>query len=331
MAIRIAAVGLAVAIGLAPLAALAQQAKKVPRVGTVVSVSPASWFTFPTSRAFLDGMRDLGYVEGRDFVIEIRSTEGRAERFPQLSAELAQLPVDLILVGVCGAQLNAARFATRSTPIVVATCNDDMVEAGVIASMRRPGGNVTGLSKLTPELASKRLQLLKQVVPGMKRVAVLWNPAYSDFKADWRELQTAANLLGVSLHPIEFRRADDLEAAFAAIARERVDALITFSDVLTYVYAKRIADLVGAAQLPAMFPFREVADAGALMSYGPSLTGMWRRAADYVVRILKGANPAEMAIEQPTRFEFVINLNAAKGLGLTIPQSIRLQADQVLE
>lgn len=331
MTIRIATFGLAVAIGLAPFAAAAQQAKKVPRVGTVVSLSPASWFTFTTSRAFLEGMRDLGYVEGRDFVMEIRSTEGRTERFPQVSAELAQIPVDIILIGVCGAQLNAARHATTSIPIVVGTCNDDMVETGVIASMRRPGGNVTGLSKLTPELAPKRLQLLKQVVPGMKRVAVLWNPAYSDFKADWRELQNAAHLLGVSLHPIEFRRADDFEAAFAAIARERVDALITFSDVLTYVYAKRVADLVAAAHLPAMFPFREVADAGALMSYGPSLTGMWRRAADFVVRILKGANPAEMAIEQPTRFEFIINLKAAKALGLAIPQAIRLQADQVLE
>jgi putative tryptophan/tyrosine transport system substrate-binding protein len=331
MSFRIVGLVLAFAIGLAPLAVGAQQSKKVPRIGMVTSVTSAGWFTFPSNQAFLDGMRDLGYIEGRDFVMEIRSTEGRTERFPQLSAELAQLPVDVILAGVCGAQLNAARHATTSIPIVVGTCNDDMVETGVIASMRRPGGNVTGLSKLTPELAPRRLQLLKQAVPGMKHVAVLWNPAYSDFKADWRELQAAAILLGVSLHPVEFRRADDFEAAFAAIARERVDVLITFSDVLTYVYAKRVADLVAAARLPAMFPFREVAEAGALMSYGPSITGMWRRAADYVVRILKGANPAEMAIEQPTKFEFVINLKAARALGLTIPQAMRLQADQIIE
>ncbi len=270
------------------------------------------------------------YLKG-DFAMEFRSTEGKPERVPQLVADLVQLPVEAILVGVCGTQLNVARRATQTIPIVVATCNDDMVETGVIASMRRPGGNVTGLSKLTPELAPKRLQLLKQTVPGIKRVAVLWNPAYSDFKADWRETLAAAQLLGLSIHPVEFRRPDDFDAAFAAIARERVDALITFSDALTYVHAKRVADLVAAAGLPAMFPFREVVDEGALMSYGPSLTGMWHRAADYVVRILKGANPAEMAIEQPTKFEFIVNLKAAKALGLAIPQSIRLQADQVLE
>lgn len=261
----------------------------------------------------------------------LRYTEGNPERFPALTAELVQLPVDVILAGVCGAPLNAARNATRTIPIVVGACNDDLVETGVVASMRRPGGNVTGLSKLTPELAPKRLQLLKQAVPGMKRVAVLWNPGYSDFKADWRELRSAAQVLSVSLHPVEFRRPDDLEPAFAAITREKVDALITFSDVLTYNFSKRVADLTAAARLPAIFAFREPVDAGALMSYGPSIPGMFRRAADYVVRILKGVNPAEMAIEQPTRFELVINLEAAKVLGLTIPQALRLQADQIVE
>lgn len=254
----------------------------------------------------------------------------KAER-SQLYSELVQLPVDVLLVGVCGAPVGAARRATQTIPIVVATCNDDMVETGIAASMNRPGGNVTGQSKLTPELAPKRLQLLKQAVPGLKRVAVLWNPAYSDFKADWRELQGAAKFLGVSLHPFEFRRPDEIDAAFAAIARERVDALITFSDALTYFYAKQVADLATAARLPAMTPFREVTDAGALMSYGPNITGMYRRSADYVIRILKGANPAEMAIEQPTRFEFVINLKAAKALGLTIPPVMRLQADEIIE
>ena len=326
---RIAALGLAAAILLAPLVSTAQQAvKKIPRIGFV-----QAWagFTLPNQRAFIDGMRELGYVEGRDFTMEFRYTEGNPERFPPLTAELVQLPVDVMLVGVCGAPLNAARRATQTIPIVVATCNDDMVETGIVASMRRPGGNVTGLSKLTPELAPKRLQLLKQAVPGMKRVAVLWNPGYSDFKADWRELGAAAGVLGVTLHPVEFRRPDDFDAAFAAIARERVDALITFSDALTYIYAKRVADLTAAARLPAMFAFREVAEAGALMSYGPSIPDMWRRAASYVVRILKGANPAEMAIEQPTRFEFVINLEAAKALGLTIAPALRLQADQLID
>lgn len=328
VSIRIVALGLAIAILGAPPVATAQRTAKIPRVGIVVP-SPAC--TMSVHRAFIEGMRERGFLEVRDFAMEVRSTGGDARLVAQLTFELVQLPVDAILVGVCGVPLNRARSATQSIPIVVATCNDDMVETGVVASMRRPGGNVTGLSKLTPELAPKRLQFLKQVVPGMKRVAVLWNPSYSDFAADWRELKAAAELLGVGLRPVEFRRAEDFDAAFAAIARDRVDALITFSDALTYVHAKRVADLVTEARLPAIFPFREVADEGALMSYGPSLTGMWRRAADYMVRILKGANPAEMAIEQPTRFEFIINLKAAKALGLAIPQSIRLQADQVLE
>lgn len=328
MSLEFVAFSIVIALLGAPSMAAAQRAAKIPKVGMIV---PSLSFTMSVHRAFIDEMRERGYVEGRDFAMELRSTQGNPALSPQLTSELVQLPVEVLLVGVCGAPLNAARRATQTIPIVVATCNDDMVETGVIASMRRPGGNVTGLSKLTPELAPKRLQLLKQAVPGMKRVAVLWNPGYSDFKADWRELRAAAQLLGVSLHPVEFQRPDDFDAAFVAIARERVDALITFSDALTYVYAKRIAELATTARLPAMFAFREVADEGALMSYGPSLTGMWRRAADYVIRILKGANPAEMAIEQPTRFEFIINMKAAKALGLTIPQSLRLQADQVIE
>jgi putative tryptophan/tyrosine transport system substrate-binding protein len=325
---RSIALGLALAIFSAPFAITAQQAKKVPKIGIATMNGQ---FNDPCAKAFLDGMCDPGYVEGRDFAMELRTTDGIPERRRLANAELAQLPVDVILVGVCGAPLNGARDATRTIPIVVMTCNDDMVETGVVASMRRPGGNVTGQSKLTPELAPKRLQMLKQAVPHAKRVAVLWNPAYSEFKADWRELRAAAEILGVTLHPVEFRSPDDFDAAFAAIARERVDALITFSDLLTWVYAKRIAALAAAVRLPAMTPFREVTDGGALMSYGPSITGMCRRAADFVVRILKGANPAEMAIEQPTRFEFVINLKAARALGLTIPPTMRLQADEIVE
>lgn len=325
---RIAAVGLVVAMFGLPFAATSQQAAKMPRIGAVFALpTPAA----PPVRAFVDGMREHGFVEGRDYAIEFRSTGGYPERLPLLNAELAQLPVDVMLVGVCGAPLNAARGATKTIPIVVLSCNDDLVETGVIASLRRPGGNVTGLSKLAPELAPKRLQLLKQAVPGLKRVAVLWNPGYSDFKADWRELRAAASQLGVSLHPVEFRRPDELEAAFAAITREHVDALITFSDVPTYVHAKRVGELVVASRLPAMFAFREVADEGALMSYGPSITGMWRRGADYVARILRGANPAEMAIEQPRTFELVINLRTARALGVTIPPSLRLQAEQLID
>jgi putative ABC transport system substrate-binding protein len=206
-----------------------------------------------------------------------------------------------------------------------------MVETGIVESLRRPGGNITGLAKLTPELAPKRLSLLKQIVPSISRVAVLWNPGYSDFKADWHELNAAAGHLGVTLHPFEFRRADELETAFEAIRRAHVDALITFSDQLTYVYAARVADLAASARLPAMYAFREIPDAGGLMSYGPNIVEMWRQSADYVARILRGAKPADMAIEQPTRFELVINLKTAKALGVTMPQSLLVQANELIQ
>jgi putative ABC transport system substrate-binding protein len=186
------------------------------------------------------------------------------------------------------------------------------------------------LSKLTPELAAKRLELLKETFPGISRVAVLWNPAYSDFKADWRESLASARSLGIALYPVEFRRAEEFDTAFAAIDNHRVDALITFSDLLTYVHAKRIADLAAATRLPALYAFREIPDAGGLMSYGPSIPGMWRRAAAYVVRILQGETPADLPIEQPTKFELVINLKTAKTLGLAIPQSVLLRADDAI-
>ena len=256
---------------------------------------------------------------------------GNPQRFVDLYAELARLPVDVLLVGVCGAPLDAARKASQTIPIVVATCNDDMVETGVIKSMAHPGGNVTGLSKLTPELAPKRLSLLKQTLPSITRVGVLWNPGYSAFTADWRELREAARRTGVTLVQFEFRRADELEAAFAAIRRERPDALITFSDVVVYNFAERVAKLAAEAQIPALFAFREVPDAGGLMSYGPNIKDMWRRSADYVVKILNGAKPADMPVEQPSRLELVINLKQAKALGITVPRAVLLQADYIIE
>ena len=276
-------------------------------------------------------MHEHGYEEGRDYVFEYRATAGNPERFADLTAELARLPVDVLLVGVCGAPLDAARQASQTIPIVVATCNDDLVETGAIKSMAHPGGNVTGLSKLTPELAPKRLSLLKQTLPSIRRVGVLWNPGYSAFTADWRELREAAGRMGVTLVPVEFRRADELEAAFTAIGRAHLDALITFSDVLVYTYAERVAKLAAEVQIPALFAFREVPDAGGLMSYGPNIVDMWRRSADYVVKILNGAKPADMPIEQPSRLELVINLKQAKALGITVPREVLLQADEVIQ
>jgi putative ABC transport system substrate-binding protein len=303
----------------------------VPRVGFVGVRPKAEGMLSPVLRGFRVGMQEHGYEDGRDYVFEYRATLGNPERFADLSAELARLPVDVLLVAVCGAPLDTARQASQTIPIVVATCNDDLVETGVIKSMAHPGGNVTGLSKLTPELAPKRLSLLKQTLPSITRVGVLWNPGYSAFTSDWRELREAAKRMGVTLVPFEFRRADELEAALAAIRRERPDALITFSDSLVYLYAERVAKVTAEAQIPAMFAFREVPDAGGLMSYGPNIVDMWRRSADYVVKILNGAKPADMPIEQPSRLELVINLKQAKALGITVPPGVLLQADEVIQ
>lgn len=312
--------------------ATAQSTTHLPRIG-YVGPRPSWAETAPTPfmRGFLEGLREHGYVEGRDYIVEFRSTHGDLQRIGPLTAELVRLPVNVLLVPVCGEPLNAARRTTAEIPIVVATCNDDMVETGVVKSLQRPGGNVTGLSKLTPELAAKRLSLLKEAVPTISRVAVLWNPDYSDFKADWRELKAAAARMGVTLDSFEFRRADELDATFDAMRQQHFDALITFSDVVTYMFASQIAELASAAKLPAIYAFREVPDAGGLMSYGPSISDMWRRAADYVVRILKGTKPADMAVEQAARFEFVVNLKAARTLGVTVPRSVLLQADYVIE
>src|SRR5690348_2756378 len=277
------------------------QPTHLPRVGLLGQ--RAGWeeaSTTPFIRGFLEGMREHGYVEGRDYVVEYRTTRGDLGRYGPLAVELVRLPVEVLLVAVCGEPLNAARRATADLPIVVATCNDDMVETGVVTSLRRPGGNVTGLSKVTRELAPKRLSLLKQTVPSISRVAVLWNPVYSDFTADWLELKTAAQSMGITLTSFEFRRAEEIEVAFEAMRQQRLDALITFSDVLTYQFASRVAELASAARLRGIYAFREVPDAGGFMSYGPSIADMWRRSADYIVRILKGSKPADMAIEQPT-------------------------------
>jgi putative ABC transport system substrate-binding protein len=307
---------------------LAQPAARLPRIGAVTA---GPWGSFSTHRAFMAGMREHGYVEGRDFVMEVRDMEGKAERYFSSNAELAHVPVDVLLVSVCGLPLHAARQATHTIPIVVATCNDDLVDSGIINSMQRPGSNITGLSKLTPELAPKRLSLLKQILPSLSQVAVLWNPGYSDFKADWRELKAAAQRIGITLHSYEFRQIGELDGAFNSMRHDHVEAMIMFSDVLTFIYAKEFAERASASGLPAIYALREVPDAGGLMSYGPNIPNMYRRSADYVVRILQGANPADLPIEQPTRFEFVVNVKTATALGIKIPQSVLVQADERIE
>ena len=313
-------------------AANAQQGGKIPRIGLIWASTPlATWQASPVSQGFLKGLHDLGYEEGRNIIIEFRSAEGHWERLPQIADELVGLKVDVLVPAVCGAPLNAARQATSTIPIVVAACNDDLVETGIVASLAHPGGNVTGLTKLSPELAAKRLELLKEMVPWVSRVAVLWDPDYADVTADWRELRTTASAKSVTLGPVEVRDRADLDRAFATMVRQRAEAVITFSDTMTYNYSAQVAELALRNKLPLMSPFREIPEAGGLMSYGPSIPDMFRRAASYVDKILKGSKPADLPVEQPTKFEFVLNLKTAKALGLTVPLTLQARADEVIE
>jgi putative tryptophan/tyrosine transport system substrate-binding protein len=323
-----------VAIGLlsAPVFSLAQPPAKVHRIGFLApSAISTTWRAQPNLRAFLEGLRELGYLEGQNLAIEFRTAEGKLDRLPDLAADLVGSRPDVILIPTCGAPLDAARRATNTIPIVVAACTGDMVAAGIVASLARPGGNVTGQQKLNPELAAKRLELLKAVLPKASRVAVLWDPNYSDFAADWGAMRLAAETLGVTLHSVEARAPTQLEAAFSTMTSERADAFITFADSLTYVHARKVADLAATSHVPAMYAYREITEAGGLMSYGPNIPDMFRRATVFIDKILKGSKPADLPVEQPTNFELVINLRTAKALGITIPQSILLRADKVIE
>jgi putative ABC transport system substrate-binding protein len=276
-------------------------------------------------------MREHGWIRGQNLILHLRFDQGDARRFPALAAELVSLNVDVLLTSVCGAPLDAARRATSTIPIVVATCTDDLVAQGIVSSLGRPGGNITGISKLTPELAAKRLDLLKAAIPRISRVGVLWNPAYSDFAADWEALRKTAERLDIRLDSTEFRKPEEFPRAFAGLASQHLDAFIIFADVLAYVHRQEVVDLAAKYRLPGMYAFAEAVDAGGLISYAPNIPELWRRAADYVDRILRGANPADLPIEQPTKFELVINLKTAQTLGLTIPPSLVLRADRVVE
>ena len=332
---KLRALGVAVlAVGtlLTPLLPYATPPARVHRVGVLVPGTPsATWRTYPHFQAFLEGLRQLGYVEGQNLAIEYRSAESQLDRLPALAAELVKLRPDVILVGSCGAPLDAIRHLTSTIPIVVATCTNDFVAAGIVTSLAHPGGNITGLQKLNPELSAKRLELLKEVLPHTSRVAVLWDPDYSDFAADWRALRAAAGTLGVTLLPVQAHGLTEFETAFATVTRERAEALMTFSDAVTFVNGRRLAELATKSRLPVMCPYRETTEAGGLMSYGPSVTAMFGRSTVFIDKIVKGAKPGDLPIEQPTQFELVINLKTAKALGVTIPQSILMRADKVIE
>jgi len=313
----------------APLAADAQQAAKIARIGYLASNLAAS----PRlHEAFLQGLRDLGYVEGRNVVIEYRDAEGKYERLPALAAELVALKVDVIVVGAAPQAL-AARQATRTLPIVFAAAGDP-VGSGLVTSLARPGGNVTGLSNLGAELVGKCLEQLTQAVPGVSRVAVLWQPGVLPERTDKDMLKgadVAARALGVRLQVVEARGPADFDRAFSDMTRARAGALTALPSIMFFNERRRLADLAAKHRLPAVYQVREFVDAGGLMSYGPNPADLYRRAATYVDRILKGAKPADLPVEQPTKFELVINLKTAKALGLTIPPSVLGRADQVIQ
>jgi putative ABC transport system substrate-binding protein len=282
--------------------------------------------------AFRQGLRDLGYVEGRTLVIEYRSAEGKPERLPALAAELVALKVDVIVAGNTLGAL-AAKQATRTLPIVFPVAVDP-VQSGLVTSLARPGGNVTGLSFFGPELVGKCLEQLKQAVPGVSLVAVLWQPGGLGERTekDMRKgAEIAAPALGVRLHFVEARGREDFDRAFSEMTRARAGALTVLASVMFVNERRRLVDLAAKNRLPAVYAQREFVDAGGLMSYGADVADLFRRAATYVDKILKGAKPGDLPIEQPTKFELLINLKTAKALGLTIPPSLLLQADQVIE
>jgi len=311
----------------APLAAEAQPREKVPRVGYLSPGSPSEPLRRRRFEAFRQGLRELGYVEGQNIAIESRWAEGNYDRYPALAADLVRLKVDVI-VPVGGAATQAAQQATRTIPIVMSVVIDP-VGSGLVASLARPGGNVTGLTIMASDLVGKQLELLKEVVPSVSRVAVLWNPNNPANPVTLKETQAVAPALGVTLLSLEVKGAEDIDTALTAITKERPGALIVFGGVVT-AHARRIAELAVKSRLPAIYTSREDIDAGGLMSYGPNVDDLYRRTATYVDKILKGAKPADLPVEQPTKFEFIINLKAAKQIGLTIPPNVLARADKVI-
>jgi putative tryptophan/tyrosine transport system substrate-binding protein len=277
----------------------------------------------------LQGLRDLGWIEGKTIIIEYRYAEGRSDRLPELAADLVRLKVDIIVTAVTNDTL-AAKNATREIPIVMAAAGDP-VATGIVESLARPGGNITGLSQMNPELTGKRLDLLKEIVPKLSPVAVLWNPEDPISILGWDEIQLPARKLGVEVHSLEVRSPGDLDKALDEAARTHVGALVIMPNPVFVTNLKRIADFAAQNRLPSIFHLREFANAGGLVSYGIDRSDQFRRAATYVDKILKGAKPADLPVEQPTKFELVINLKTAKTLGLAVPASLLTRADEVIE
>ena len=305
----------------------AQAPAKARRIGILTSFSPSD--TALWHQAFRFGLRDRGWVEGKNISIEYRYAEGKSDRLPDLAADLVRRKVDVIVASVT-TDARAAQKATRAIPIVVAAATDP-VATGLVESLARPGGNITGLSQMAPQLAGKRLELLKEIVPKLSRVAVLWNSQGPASTLHWKEIQLPAQQLGVELHSLEVRSPNDFDKAFEAAIRARAGALLIIPALLITTNLNRLAGLAARSRLPSIYHDSEFADFGGLVTYGPDRADMFRRAATFVDKILKGAKPGDLPIEQPTKFELVINLKTAKALGLTIPQSVLFRADRVIE
>jgi len=305
----------------------AQQASKVWRIGYL---SPVSSSRDSTRReGFLRGLREHGYIREQNLVIEYRFADGNVDRQNELAAELVRLNVDVILAGGGSPTARAAKNATHTIPVVMTNAADPVAD-GLVASLARPGSNITGLTAVTPDLSAKRLEILKETVPNILRVAALWNPAVHERATDLKEAEAAAGAFDIQLQSLEVRDANDFERAFEAATKERAQALIVLPDPLTNTHQARIVDLALKKRLPTMFSQRPPVDAGGLMSYSPNYEELFRRAATYVDRILKGAKPADLPVEQPTKFELVINLKTAKRIGLTIPPNVLARADRVI-
>jgi putative ABC transport system substrate-binding protein len=312
----------------APLAAEAQQAARVYRIGYLATSRGPSPHLY---EALLQGLHDLGYAEGRNVVIEFRDADGKLERLPALAADLVAIKVDVI-VAVSTPHALAAKQATKTIPIVFTSVGDP-VGSGLVSSHARPGGNVTGLASRTQELVSKCLEQLKQAVPGVQRVAVLWHPGSRGERTEedtLKQAEAAARSLGVQLQRFEARGPEDFDRAFSAMTRARADALIVLSSTMLFAERRRLVELAAKTRLPAVYPWREAADAGGLMAYGANIEDLFRRSATYVDKILKGAKPGDLPVQQPEKFEVVINLKTANDLGLTIPPSVLARADEVI-
>ena len=322
--------GAAVSSAACPLGARTQQlASAVRRIGFLLPGGARTTAVRGQLEAFREGLKEYGWVEGQNISVEYRFAEGKEDALPGIAAELVQSRLDVV-VAEGTAATRAAKTVTQTVPIVMAT-SADPVGTGLVASLNRPGGNITGVSLQTGELSGKRLQLLTEIVPGLARVAVLSNPLNPSIALVLEQTKAAAQSLGLEIHVVEVQAPDKFESAFAAVTAARAGALIVLPDPLLYGQHPRIVTFTAASHLPALFPEKEVAEAGGLIAYGPSIPASFRRAAAYVDKILRGAKPADLPIEQPTKFELVVNLQTAKAIGVTIPTSILLRADEVIE